>query len=59
MRQAESDQGTLWRSPPLWPGYLFLSSHYHLLLYVDNAPQLSRFMTHANSNLAREISRIT
>ncbi len=39
-------------------GYLFLSSHYHLLLDVDNARQLADFMTYVNSNLAREISRL-
>ncbi|HEY0556848.1 MAG TPA: transposase, partial [Thermoanaerobaculia bacterium] len=39
-------------------GYLFLSSHYHLLLHVDNARQLALFMAYVNSNLAREISRL-
>jgi putative transposase len=39
-------------------GYLFLSSHYHLLLDVDNARQLTLFMAYVNSNLAREISRL-
>ena len=39
-------------------GYLFLSSHYHLLLDVDNARQLALFMAYVNSNLAREISRL-
>jgi hypothetical protein len=39
-------------------GYLFLSSHYHLLLAVDDARQLSLFMAYVNSNLAREISRL-
>jgi hypothetical protein len=39
-------------------GYLFLSSHYHLLLDVDDARQLSLFMAYVNSNLAREISRL-
>jgi hypothetical protein len=35
-----------------------LSSHYHLLLDVDDARQLSLFMAYVNSNLAREISRL-
>jgi hypothetical protein len=39
-------------------GYLFLSSHYHLLLDVDNARQLALFMAYVNSNLAREVSRL-
>jgi hypothetical protein len=39
-------------------GYLFLSSHYHLLLDVDEAHQLSLFMAYVNSNLAREVSRL-
>ena len=39
-------------------GYVFASNHYHLLLDVDNARQLARFMCHVQSNLAREISRL-
>jgi hypothetical protein len=39
-------------------GYLFLSSHYHLLLDVDDARQLGLFMAYVNSNLAREVSRL-
>jgi REP element-mobilizing transposase RayT len=39
-------------------GYTFASNHFHLLLDVDNALQLSRFMGYVNSNIAREISRL-
>jgi REP element-mobilizing transposase RayT len=39
-------------------GFAFLSNHYHLLLRVDDAKQLSGFMTHFNSNLAREAGRL-
>jgi len=37
--------------------FVCLSNHYHLLLRVDNAKQLSEFMTYFNSNLAREVGR--
>jgi hypothetical protein len=36
-----------------------LSSHFHLLLRVDHAKQLSDFMCYINSNLAKEIGRRT
>jgi len=39
-------------------GYAFLSNHYHLLLVVDSAKELAGFMTHFNSNLAREAGRL-
>lgn len=39
-------------------GYCFLANHYHLLLDVDSARQLARFMGFVNSNLAREIGRL-
>jgi hypothetical protein len=39
--------------------FAFVSSHYHLLLEVDDARQLSRFMNAFNSKLAREIGRLT
>lgn len=38
--------------------FVFLSNHYHLLLSVDNAHQLARFMNYLNSNLAREAGRL-
>ncbi len=38
--------------------FVFLSSHYHLLLDVRDARQLSSFMRYFNSNLAREVGRL-
>jgi REP element-mobilizing transposase RayT len=38
--------------------FVFVSSHYHLLLDVDNARQLANFMRYLNSNLAREVGRL-
>jgi hypothetical protein len=38
--------------------YTFLSSHYHLLLDVNDVRQLSNFMRYLNSNLAREVGRL-
>jgi len=35
-----------------------LSNHYHALLVVDDQQQLTRFMQHFQSNLAREIGRL-
>jgi REP element-mobilizing transposase RayT len=39
-------------------GYCFLGNHYHLLLDVDSAQQLSKFMGYVNSNLAKELGRL-
>lgn len=39
-------------------GYMFASSHYHLLLDVDDAHQLSQFMCYVGSNIAREAGRL-
>jgi REP element-mobilizing transposase RayT len=39
-------------------GYCFLANHYHLLLDVDSARQLAKFMGYVNSNLAREVGRL-
>jgi REP element-mobilizing transposase RayT len=39
--------------------YVFASNHYHLLLRVDTAKQLSEFMCYFNSNLAKEVARRT
>jgi hypothetical protein len=36
-----------------------LSSHYHLLLDIDNAKQLTQFMHFVNSHLAKEVNRLT
>ena len=35
----------------------FLSGHYHMLLVVEDAEQLSSFMEYVNSNIAREVGR--
>ena len=37
----------------------FLSNHYHILAWVDDAEQLSAFLTLFNSKLAREVGRLT
>jgi hypothetical protein len=39
-------------------GFAFLSNHYHLLLWVEDAERLARFMGYFNSNLAREVARL-
>jgi REP element-mobilizing transposase RayT len=39
--------------------FVCLSDHYHLLVRVDDADQLARFMELFNSKLAREVSRLT
>ena len=39
-------------------GFVFLSNHYHLLLWVRDAEQLARFVGFLNSNLAREVGRM-
>jgi REP element-mobilizing transposase RayT len=36
----------------------FLSSHYHMLLVVDDAEQLASFMEYVNSNIAREVGSL-
>jgi hypothetical protein len=38
--------------------FVFMSGHYHLLITVQDALQLSRFMCFLNSNLAREAGRL-
>jgi hypothetical protein len=38
--------------------FVFLSSHYHLLVWVEDAEQLSILMEYLNSNLAREVGRL-
>jgi REP element-mobilizing transposase RayT len=39
--------------------FVFASNHFHLLLDIDNAQQLSGFMGFFNSKLAREVGRLT
>jgi REP element-mobilizing transposase RayT len=55
--------GILGRAQRLYPveivGYSFLSSHYHLLLWVETPQQMSKFMCYLNGNLAREVGRLT
>lgn len=54
--------GVLGRAQRRYPveihAFVFLSNHYHLLLSVETALQLSRFMNYLNSNLAREAGRL-
>ena len=55
--------GALARAKSLYPvricAFAFLSNHFHMLLEVDDARQLARFMGHFNSKLAREVGRLT
>jgi len=55
--------GVLGRTQSLYPleivSFSFLSSHFHLLAWVRDARQLSRFMGYFNGNLAREVGRLT
>lgn len=53
--------GVLGRAQRLYPveihAFACLYNHYHLLISVDTASQLSAFMTYFNGNLAKEIVR--
>jgi hypothetical protein len=55
--------GVLGRAQRLYPveivAYVFASNHYHLVLRVDHAKQLSDFVGYFNSNLAKEVARRT
>jgi REP element-mobilizing transposase RayT len=55
--------GILGRAQRLYPlqliNYVFASNHYHLLVWVQDAERLSQFVGYLNSNLAREVSRLT
>ena len=55
--------GVLARAQRLHPvdicSTVFMSNHMHLLLWVPDAERLSDFMQYTNSNLAREVSRLT
>ena len=46
------------RFPVLCHAAVFLSTHFHLLLTVDDAEQLSNFMEHVNTNIAKEVNRL-
>jgi len=54
--------GVLGRAQRKYPtrvcGYVLASNHLHLVLDVDDAHQLSRFMRYVNSNLARKVGRL-
>ncbi|NJL26484.1 MAG: hypothetical protein HC897_00730 [Thermoanaerobaculia bacterium] len=47
------------RSPVKICALFFAGNHFHCLLDVANAKQLTEFMQYASSNLAREVARIT
>lgn len=38
--------------------FVFASNHWHGLVTIDDAPQLSAFMAYVNGNLAREVGRL-
>ena len=54
--------GILARAQRRWPvrlhGAVFMSNHYHLLLTVETARQLSGFMHYVNGQIAREVCRL-
>jgi hypothetical protein len=59
----ERMEGVLGRALELNPeiqlhAYWFLSNHYNLLVSAPDAPALSKFMNHVNSNLARELGAL-
>jgi len=60
-RLREITLGVLGRALEVSPlevcGLSFLSNHYHSLLVVRNQQELTRFMQHFQSNLAREVGR--
>jgi hypothetical protein len=55
--------GILGRAQRLYPvdlvAFVPLSNHYHMVVWVENAQRLARFVGYFNSNLAREVSRLT
>src|SRR6185436_11147290 len=55
--------GVLGKAQSLYPidlvAYVWLSNHFHLLLWVEDAQRLAKFMEYLNGNLAREVSRAT
>src|SRR5687767_6732984 len=55
--------GVLGRAQRRYPveicGFSFLSSHYHLLLWVPDARSMARFMWYFQTNAAREVARLT
>jgi REP element-mobilizing transposase RayT len=55
--------GILGRTQRLYPvdivAFQALSNHYHALLFVKSAKRLAEFAGYLNSNLAREVGRLT
>jgi len=55
--------GVLGRAQRLYPveicGFSFLSSHYHLLLWVPDARSMAKFMWYFQTNASREVARLT
>jgi len=55
--------GVLGRAQERYPveivSFTFLSSHYHLLLWVRDARQLAEFAGYLNGNLARKVKHLT
>jgi hypothetical protein len=55
--------GILGRAQRLYPvdlvAFVQMSTHYHFILGVDDAKRLARFVGYFNSNLAREVARLT
>ena len=54
--------GILARAQRLYPvgicAFSWTSNHYHLLLRVDDAQRLAKFVGYVNSNVAREAGRL-
>ncbi|MFL6262612.1 MAG: transposase [Thermoanaerobaculia bacterium] len=55
--------GVLGKAQRLYPveivAYSLASNHYHLILWVETAKRLAEFTGYFNSNLAREVGRLT
>jgi len=55
--------GILGRAQRLYPvdimAFVPLGNHYHLIVRAENAKRLARFVGYFNSNLAREVGRLT
>jgi REP element-mobilizing transposase RayT len=55
--------GVLGKAQRLYPvdivAFSPLSNHYHMIVWAESAKRLARFVGYFNSNLAREVSRLT
>src|SRR3954451_18623573 len=55
--------GILGRAQRLYPvdlvAFSLLSTHYHMILDAEDTQRLARFVGYFNSNLAREVGRLT